>query len=503
MALRIRRGTDAQRAGITFDQGELVYTTNTQKLYVGDGITSGGNNILATSAGVGLTWNASTQQLDFTTQNLGLTTSVVSEGANKYFTAQRAQDAAAALFTAAGAPVATGTISGTVGPATVTVSSISGLTAGEPFVVSGSGGNGLTAGTYYVISANGNSAILASTQANATAQTPVPLTTLTTGSISGTTFSAGGPDSGITFVYDSVNHVMNISTSTTLPSLTGQTGKYLTNNGTTTSWATLVPGITSVSADTNPHLGGSLTLSGYNITGSGNLSFTGNVVNTGNVTTTGNISATGTISNGVLTMTSGALTTINSQLDIGSVNTATTLNIYSNSSTAPALQLTGLTAGTTTLGQEFKTSRGTISSPTVVQTGDALQFTSSWGYDGSNYIQTSISGSFIDPNGTVSSNAVPGMIGLLTFKDTNAANYKGVFINSLGYVTVNRSISYNPKAAMDINGVMLLAPQSAAPGTLVEGMIAIANRVNWDPASKGTGGSYPVYYNGTSWVAFY
>ena len=102
MALRIRRGTDAQRQTVTFDQGELVYTTDTLKLYVGDGITAGGKNLLSTAAGVGLTFNATTQALDFTTNNLGLTTSVVTEGSNKYFTTQRAQDAAAALFTAAG-----------------------------------------------------------------------------------------------------------------------------------------------------------------------------------------------------------------------------------------------------------------------------------------------------------------------------------------------------------------------------------------------------------------
>ena len=34
MALRIRRGTDAQRAVLTFDQGEIVWTTDSHKLYV-------------------------------------------------------------------------------------------------------------------------------------------------------------------------------------------------------------------------------------------------------------------------------------------------------------------------------------------------------------------------------------------------------------------------------------------------------------------------------------
>jgi hypothetical protein len=45
MALRLRRGTDAERLLITPLEGELIYTTDTKKLYVGDGITLGGNAI--------------------------------------------------------------------------------------------------------------------------------------------------------------------------------------------------------------------------------------------------------------------------------------------------------------------------------------------------------------------------------------------------------------------------------------------------------------------------
>ena len=289
MSLRIRRGTDAQRTGVTFDQGELVYTTDGQQLWVGDGITQGGANILSNSAGTGLIWNASTNKFDFNTGNLGLTTSVVSEGANKYFTTQRAQDAAASLFTATGTPTATGLITGAIAPATVTVNSIAGLVIGEPFIVSGTGGiaRGLTAGTYYIVSASGTSVVLASTQANATSPTPVPLSTLTTGSISATTFAAGGPDSGITFVYDSVNHVMNVITSagaSSIPTQAGHAGQFLTTNGSSTNWASI---ITSVSGDANPALGGNLTLGGYNITGNGSIAIT-----SGNISTGGTISAT-------------------------------------------------------------------------------------------------------------------------------------------------------------------------------------------------------------------
>ena len=42
MALQIRRGTDAQRQGITPLAGELIFTTDTKKLFVGDGSTVGG-----------------------------------------------------------------------------------------------------------------------------------------------------------------------------------------------------------------------------------------------------------------------------------------------------------------------------------------------------------------------------------------------------------------------------------------------------------------------------
>jgi hypothetical protein len=34
-------------------------------------------------------------------------------------------------------------------------------------------------------------------------------------------------------------------------------------------------------------------------------------------------------------------------------------------------------------------------------------------------------------------------------------------------------------------------------------MFAVADRTNWDPASKGSGNAYPVFYNGSTWNALY
>lgn len=46
--LKLRRGTDDQRKQVVFEEGELIYTTDTKRVYVGDGRLSGGN-LLANS----------------------------------------------------------------------------------------------------------------------------------------------------------------------------------------------------------------------------------------------------------------------------------------------------------------------------------------------------------------------------------------------------------------------------------------------------------------------
>jgi len=58
MSLKIRRGTNAERLTITPVEGELIYTTDTKNLYIGDGITAGGKFI----TGVGYTGSASTSR---------------------------------------------------------------------------------------------------------------------------------------------------------------------------------------------------------------------------------------------------------------------------------------------------------------------------------------------------------------------------------------------------------------------------------------------------------
>lgn len=48
-----------------------------------------------------------------------------------------------------------------------------------------------------------------------------------------------------------------------------------------------------------------------------------------------------------------------------------------------------------------------------------------------------------------------------------------------------------------------LSPSTSAPTGVSAGTFATADGVSWDPDSKGGATPYPVFYNGTSWVALY
>jgi len=99
MSLRIRRGTESQRTGVTFNSGELVWTTDLHQLWVGDGITQGGTPAVGNNiAGYGLTYNGTSHRLDVS----GLTTDDITQapGANnRWFSNTLAHDAVGPMFT--------------------------------------------------------------------------------------------------------------------------------------------------------------------------------------------------------------------------------------------------------------------------------------------------------------------------------------------------------------------------------------------------------------------
>jgi hypothetical protein len=44
-SIQIRRGTAAELSSVTLEEGELAYATDTEIVYIGDGVTEGGNRM--------------------------------------------------------------------------------------------------------------------------------------------------------------------------------------------------------------------------------------------------------------------------------------------------------------------------------------------------------------------------------------------------------------------------------------------------------------------------
>jgi hypothetical protein len=76
--------------------GEIVWTTDGQQLWVGDGLTQGGSPVVgANVAGFGLAYDPTTRRLEVA----GLSADDITNGVNnKFFATELAQDAAASLF---------------------------------------------------------------------------------------------------------------------------------------------------------------------------------------------------------------------------------------------------------------------------------------------------------------------------------------------------------------------------------------------------------------------
>jgi len=102
MSLRIRRGTESQRLATVAEAGEILWTTDQRKLWVGTGASNNPGNASMVNvgkglAGTGLVWNDTDQVLEV--GNFSITTTDVSEGTNLYFRTDRAQTATQAMFT--------------------------------------------------------------------------------------------------------------------------------------------------------------------------------------------------------------------------------------------------------------------------------------------------------------------------------------------------------------------------------------------------------------------
>lgn len=134
----------------------------------------------------------------------------------------------------------------------------------------------------------------------------------------------------------------------------------------------------------------------------------------------------------------------------------------------------------------FQRSRGTRAVPAAVVSGDEMIEIIGYGFDGTGNRQSSRIRFVVD--GTVSSNVVPGQISF------DVANTSG----SISQVaSIGSNGLFSSKYGLNVEAL------SAPPSSPVINTIYVADGATWDPASKSGAVAYPVFYDGSSYNALY
>ena len=462
MPLQIRRGLEAERQAMTLPlaQGELLYVTDDRKLFVGDGSTVGGVAIAS-------------------------------------YTNEDAQDAAAALFTSGQHTNISFTYNDSLARinATVNLSQYNGSITASEF-------RGSIVADDSTLLFNSNTGQL---NLQGTIGTPVVPDTTNVYDIGSTSYKFRELYLSGANIYLGGATIAAVGATVNLPA------------GSTVNGVEISTGGSSVESDTAPKLGGNLDLNGKSITGTGNIGVTGTISASaglgGDLSLNGyNITGTGSISNGTLTLSQASLTSSSFSghgngygIQIGSEANAqgTTLKFAQADNTSSLYIKNKANILPSVSKVTFEAVGSSFSSPTTVTAGHYVSVFAFNTYDPdtTSSLPTGLFAARTDPNGIVASGVANGKLEFATAGGTSGSLVlRYMTFDSLGRLAVNQETA---QATVDINGVMRLVKQTAAPTTPVEGMIAVADRVTWDPAGKGSGGSYPVYYDGTTWTALF
>lgn len=470
MAFQIRRGTNAQRLGITPLQGELIYTTDTKALYVGDGTTAGGTAVGGGGAGAtdlneltdvvinggtlasgqvlkydGTNWVNGTDSTGGGATTLDSLTDVVIAGTpttgqvlkydgTNWVNGTDSGGGASVLddltdVVISGTPTVgqvlkydgtnwvNGTDSGGGGGATYSISSENGI-GGVNLRLSGSD---LT--TDDVLLAEGGNITITRTDANT-----ITIDALTNENevldFVGNWLEAS-VGNGIAYTYDPLTNalVSTVSISSADDVLiigTPNDADVLKYDAGLGKWTT---GTALLSDDPTPALSGNLTLNGYDITG------------TGGIHTLGNMRIEGEIIVGGPSNYTGGLTVVSE----------------ANSVTAPILDVVNYTAGGSVPLVNILRSRGTRAAPVAVSAGDVLggfRFSGQGTDLGTESTFAAAIVALADPAGTVSTTYAPGAL-LFQIKNNAGTTANAMVINQDAIIKFPESSTVLPAVVDD------------------------------------------------------
>lgn len=401
MALQIRRGTSSELLpnvgtgypGIRLALGELVYTTDEQKLYIGDGTTYGGIDLLANMSGA-------VTKVNNLTGAVSLTTDEIPEGDALYYTASRAVAAVATELT-----------------------DNNNLHDGISFTWAG---NNLTATVTGEIT----------TRIQKDVAPKLGGTLVLNTSLATTAASASGGTATITY-----------STQTVPPFVVGEeifiAGVTPTdfNGGPYTVLTCSTTQVTFAKVGTlGPQTIAGTVFTNHGISGSGSLSLTGDITGTGNIQRTGDILLTGNFDNGTLTIKNGVVTSTNDSLFLTSGVSGVTIDgIKASNPIEGALIIT-------------RQSRGSAEIKAAVQSTDFISGFEPLAYNGNSFVPAGLIGFVQD--GTAfnsSSSGIPTELNI-ALADTAGLNFDNALnFNNKGVLTapVMRTTGYADSAARD------------------------------------------------------
>ncbi len=475
MSLRLRRGTNDERATRVFDLAEPIWVTDKQQLWIGNG--TGSVDPIASYAGTGLSYSYNSTNGGRLSVNLGSlnTDSLPQGGTNKYFSSQLAQDAFAELLS-------NGTQDGIVFTYDPIGHALNASLDAEAFLVSSD----------TTPSLGGN---LDLNQSDITGEGNIAITggiTLTEGQIFINPDPLWNDDElnpGAPKIRSGVQELVLEGT------VDGERGGPAVRINVMASHCVnneILGGLDKVQAlEIRSYKNGSV-LNGQGIA---SVAVSG--------TFSGKTPGTYTIPSGVIQVPN-IITGVKPRMTItfDSPTTAFVTLVTKGSGytsppliAGPLLQAVGGGSGTIVLTATLMAgpaNHGDIAS------GDLLSLISFTGHQHSTLTDSyTLFGVQADPAGTTSSSHIPTKFFFVPQPATSLDPFPFMTFDCKGRLAVNQE---NALSTVDINGVMRLVKQSAAPDSPVEGMIAVADRTNWDPALVGSGGSYPVYYDGTSWA---
>lgn len=170
------------------------------------------------------------------------------------------------------------------------------------------------------------------------------------------------------------------------------------------------------------------------------------------------------------------------------------VNVKSSATTGGSI-LTGVASSQQFDIRSYKNG-ATAGDPGDIASGDVLGAISFTGIMNSTLSQIACAmGVQADPNGTLTSTHIPSKFFFLANSNVPAGGFKFMTFDSQGRLAVNQETA---SATLDINGFAKLAILNAAPSGPANGMVAIANGTGWDPLSM-PGKQQMVAYLGGAW----